>query len=194
MRLLLKKKMNASRKLLLFKMKGLRTYILYNVALLTLAYFIDRFYQMLIFVLFYNMIQNCFNYRFHAETLQSDPVKAVKLCKVITIVVEIIYLIFCKDLDISVYSNLFIIFIITLINCLLELILEMNITKYAVLKDKDKLLELCLKANLSKNATDRMILKYIDGKTYQEIADIECVDIDAIRKSIARSRKKIFKG
>ena len=175
-------------------MKGLRTYILYNVALLTLAYFIDRFYQMLIFVLFYNMIQNCFNYRFHAETLQSDPVKAVKLCKVITIVVEIIYLIFCKDLDISVYSNLFIIFIITLINCLLELILEMNITKYAVLKDKDKLLELCLKANLSKNATDRMILKYIDGKTYQEIADIECVDIDAIRKSIARSRKKIFKG
>lgn len=54
--------------------------------------------------------------------------------------------------------------------------------------------ELCQKANLSKNATDRMILRYVENKTYQEIADLECVDVDSIKKSIMRSRKKIFKG
>ena len=49
------------------------------------------------------------------------------------------------------------------------------------------------KAKLSRNATDRMILKYIDNKTYQEIADLECVDLQTIKISINRSRKKIFK-
>lgn len=194
MRLLPKKKMNPSRKLFLFKMKGLIVYILYNIALLTLSYFIDRFFQMLIFILFYNTIQNCFNYRFHAESIQQNPIKAVRLCKIITIIVEIIYLCFCKNLDVSMYSNLLIIFLTALINCLLELVIENIINKNSLLKDRDKLLELCAIACLSKSATDRMIFKYIDGKTYQEIADIECVDVESIRKSIARSRKKIFKG
>ena len=50
---------------------------------------------------------------------------------------------------------------------------------------------MCEKAKLSKNATDRMILKYIDNKTYQEIADLECVDVQTIKMSINRSRKKL---
>lgn len=176
------------------KLKSLLIYIIYNILLLTVSYFLNRFYQMLLFVLFFNFIQNCFHYRFHADTIQSDPIKAIRLCKVITIMVEIVYMCLCKNLNISVYSNLFIIFLIATANCLLEFSIENFFIKADVLHDKDKLLYLCQKANLTKNATDRMIMKYIENLSYQEIADKECVDIDTIKKSINRSRKKIFKN
>ena len=191
--LFLKKKMKASNKLILFKIKGLLSYILYNAILLTFSYFVGRFYQMLLFVLFYNTIQNSFKYRFHADTIQHDPIKAVKLCKIITIFVEMIYLILCKDLDVSIYSNLFIIFLITLLNAILEFALENFLIKKEDLRNESKLLLLCKKAKLSKNATDRMVMKYIKNMTYQEIADLECVDLQTIKISINRSRKKIFK-
>ena len=106
------------------KRKNIITYLIYNIFLLTLAYFLNRFFQVLIFVLFFNFIQNCFNYRFHAETIIQSPIKAVRYCKIITVIVEIIYMIFCKELNISVYSNLLIIFIVALLNALVQFSLE----------------------------------------------------------------------
>lgn len=176
------------------KLKSLLIYIIYNILLLTVSYFLNRFYQMLLFVLFFNFIQNCFHYRFHADTIQSDPIKAIRLCKVITILVEIVYMCLCGNLDISIYSNLFIIFSIATANCLLEFSIENFVIKKDCLKDKDKLLYLCQKANLTQNATNRMIMKYVDNLTFQEIADKECVDVETIKKSINRSRNKIFKN
>ena len=175
------------------KLKTLISYLIYNIILLTVAYFLDRFFQMLIFILFFNAIQNCFNYRFHADTIVKDPIKAVKWCKVITIVVEIIYMILCKNLDVSVYSNLFIIFFIAFVNCILEFALQSFFIKKKCLKNKDELLKLCTDANLTYNATNRLIMKYIDNKTYKEIAIIEHVDEDTIKKSISRSKIKLFK-
>ena len=34
-------------------------------------------------------------------------------------------------------------------------------------------------------------MKFIENRSYQEIADIECVDIETIKKSILRSKKKM---
>lgn len=99
----------------------------------------------------------------------------------------------CKNLDISIYSNLFIICIISLLNAILEFSLEIFLIKEDDLRNESKLLLLCKKAKLSKNATDRMMMKYIENKTYQEIADLECVDVQTIKISINRSRHKIFK-
>jgi DNA-binding CsgD family transcriptional regulator len=36
-----------------------------------------------------------------------------------------------------------------------------------------------------------MIMRYVERKSYDEIADIECVDPETIRKSILRSKKKL---
>ena len=180
--------------MLKYRIKDITIFILYNIILLTISFLLGRFYQMLIFVLFYSFIQNCFNYRFHAESIQSNPIKAVKMCKIITITVEMLYLAFCQDLDISIYSNLFLIFVITLINCLLEFSLKYAIINKNSLRNKETLISLCQSANLTPNATNRMIMKYIENKTYSEIADIECVDIETIKKSINRSRNKIFKN
>lgn len=41
------------------KLKSLITYLIYNAILLTVAYFLERFFQMLIFILFFEAIQNC---------------------------------------------------------------------------------------------------------------------------------------
>lgn len=177
-----------------YRIKSILAYALYNIILLTISFFVGRFYQMLIFILFYEFIQNCFRYRFHADTIQSDPIKATRLCKIITFCVEITYLALCQNLNVSVYSNLFIIFLITTANCILEFSLEYFLIKADSLHDKDKLLALCQKANLTQNSTDRMVMKYVERKSYQEIAGIECVDVDTIKKSINRSRKKIFKN
>lgn len=176
-----------------YRIKDTLDFLIYHIILLTISFLLDRFYQMLLFVLFYGFIQNCFKYRFHADTIQHDPIKTVRLCKIITICVEIIYLMLCKDLDVSIYSNLFIIFLITLLNAILEFSLEIFLIKEDDLKNESKLLLLCKKAKLSKNATDRMVMKYIKNMTYQEIADLECVDLQTIKISINRSRKKIFK-
>ena len=179
--------------MLKYRIKDTLDFLLYHIILLTISYFLDRFYQMLIFILFYSFIQNCFRYRFHADTIQQDSVKASLLCKIMSITTEIIYLIFCNNLKVSVYSNLFIIFLITLLNAILEFALENFLIKEDDLRNESKLLLLCKKAKLSKNATDRMVMKYIENKTYQEIADLECVDVQTIKISINRSRHKIFK-
>ena len=176
------------------RLKGFISYLIYNIILLTIAYFLNRFFQMLIFILFFEFIQNCFKYRFHADTIVQDPIKACRLCKVITIAVELIYLSFCNGLDVSIYSNLLIIFVIAFINCLLQFAIESFYSKENCLKNKEVLLELCVKANLSQSATNRMLLKYIDDKSYDEIAELECVDVDSIKRSISRSKKRIFKG
>lgn len=180
--------------LIRYRIKDILVYLIYNAILLFVSFLLNRFYQMLIFVLFYSFIQNCFRFRFHADTIQDDPIKAVRLCKVITIAVELLYLAFCKNLNISIYSNLFIIFLITLSNCLLEFSIENAVVKTDDLRNKEKLITLCNKAHLTKNATDRMVMKYIEGKTYKEIAEMECVDIQTIKISINRSRNKIFKN
>ena len=176
------------------KLKNIIPYLLYVIILLIIAYICNKIIQTLIFILFFNFIQNCFKYRFHSDTIIEDPLKAVNHCKLITISVEFVYIIYCKDLNVSIYANLFIIFLITFLNCILEFSLERIFVKQDCFKDKDTLLELCNQAGLSKNATQRMIMKYIENKTYQEIAKLEFTDIDTIKKSINRSRKKIFKN
>lgn len=180
--------------LLKLKLKGLIVYLIYNAILLTIAFLLNRFFQVLLFVLFFNFIQNCFRYRFHTDTLISNPIKAIRYCKLVTIIIEILYLVFCKDLDISIYSNLFIIFSIALVNCILEFSLEHLIITHNCLSNKDTLIELCTKEHLTESAYKRLYMKYIEHKTYEEIADLEFVSVETIKKSINRSRNKIFKS
>lgn len=176
------------RKLLLRKI----VYILHCLAVLFLAYLLNKFFQMLWFLIFFNLIQSCFNYRFHTDTIiQDDPIRADNVCKLITIVVELLYLAFCKDLNVSVYSNLFVILIIATINALLQFTLERMILHNLPLHNKDKLIILCAENNISKVATNRMIQHYIEHKSIKDIAADECVEIETIKQSIRRTKRKL---
>ncbi len=167
-------------------------YYLYCCILLIISYFLNRFFQMLIFLLIFNFIQNAFNYRFHADTLYPDkPSKANLVCKFITIVVEIIYLIFCKELNVSVYSNLFVIFVIATINALLQFYLERVLNSKALLKNREFILTKGNEVGLSTTAINRLILRYVEGKSIKEIASIECLTEESVKQSLRRSKRKL---
>ena len=50
---------------------------------------------------------------------------------------------------------------------------------------------MCKEANLTKLATQRLIMKYIENKSIKEIADIEGVEEGTISMSLMRSRNKL---
>ena len=166
-------------------------YYLYCIFILIISYIFNRFFQMLLFILFFNFIQDCFRYRFHSDTIINDPIKATKYCKIITIAIEALYLATCKDLNVSVYSNLLLIFFIACINALLQFYLEKFIIDKNILNDKDKLLKLSKEYNISDLAIQRLIEHYVDNKTIAEIAAQECVEEQTIKQSIRRTRRKL---
>lgn len=55
----------------------------------------------------------------------------------------------------------------------------------------DELDQLCEFSNLSEIAYNRLAMHYVEKKTYQEIADIENVEVITIMQSIRRSRRKL---
>lgn len=57
--------------------------------------------------------------------------------------------------------------------------------------DKNELLEICKKCNFTKLATRRMVMHYIEEKTYSEIACIDCVEYLSIKNEFMRYKRKI---
>lgn len=100
-------------------------------------------------------------------------------------------MIFCKNLNISLYSNLFIIILIALINCLLQFAAERLVIKSFKLCNQETLIKMCKEANISEQVTKRLIMKYVEHKTIKEIAIIECVEEQAVKMSINRAKKKL---
>lgn len=177
---------------LIFKIiKNRISYLIYCICILAIAYTFDKFLQMLMFILFFNLIQDCFSKRFHSETIEDNPIKAVEYCKIITIFVGFGYLIFCKDLNISIYVNIFIIFIISLTSALLQFFLDLTMTSSCLLREPDGLILLCEIFCLTETAIRRLFLKYIKNLSNKEIAALENVEEEAIKKSIERSKKKM---
>lgn len=59
------------------------------------------------------------------------------------------------------------------------------------LRNKDWLIDMRAEASLTINAINRMIMKYVEGKSIKEIAYLENVDVNTIEQSLRRSRKKL---
>lgn len=165
-------------------------YLLYNVFLLVASYLLGRLFQVLILILFYNVIQDSFNYRFHADALTDDSIKASRLCVLITIVVECLYLLICININVSVYGNLLILLFFSTISALLQ---YANVHSEIYIKPsfQNHILERCEQANISELAKRRLIAHYIEKKTIKEIAIEECVEEASIKQSIRRTKRKV---
>ena len=87
--------------------------------------------------------------------------------------------------------NIFLGIVLSICSYILEDWLERTISLNAILKDETKLIQACTNANLSKDATNRMILRYIKGKHIRDIAYMEHVEESTIWQSLRRSRKKL---
>lgn len=167
-------------------------FILHCCLILLFASLFNKFFEMLLFILSYQLINNAFYYQFHAETIFSDSaIKATRMCKIISICIELFYLIFCKHFNVSIYANLGLIILVGVMSALVQFYLERVIINQDILKDKNRLLALCNEYNISEEATKRLVMRYIDGMKIREIAEIECVEEKTIKESIRRSKHKM---
>ena len=166
-------------------------YFIYLLIILTISYFLNKLVQMLMFVVLFECIQNAFSKRFHAETIIDKPITALRMCKIITIVVEILYLIYCKDLKVSIYNNLFVIFVMSFTNALLQFFCERTIINKTLLSNLDNLNYLCDEFNITDLAKERLIMRYVKKMSIKEIAEIEFTEEETIKQSIRRSKRKM---
>lgn len=177
------------KKLVLNKLKNILIYVLYRIATIVIAILFNRLFELLLFLIAFRLVRSCFNKQFHADILTESSLKAVRLCRLITISVEMMYLIICINTNITIYSNLIIVISIAALSYFLQYFLERNIINKSILKDKSRLLSICEEHKISLEATNRLVLHYIDNKTINEIALIECVNPETIKQSIRRSKR-----
>ena len=161
------------------------------IIVLSIAYLFDRLIQMALFILLFKGIQNCFKMQFHADTLfPDDAIKATKICKLISIIMELFYLIYCKNLVVTIYANLFIIVFIAFANALLEFALRNIIVKKLnkreiilsiVENDEEKIDAFCNSKGLI-NLSETVYL-YLNN-TVEETAEILEIDNKTVQRRI----------
>lgn len=166
-------------------------YYIHLIILFIIAYNFNKLWQMIFFECLFNFIQGTFRYRFHSDSIIEDPIKATRWCRIITCCVEISYLIICCSLRMSLYYNLLIIVNITLLNTLLQYFVISSTTSKDTLTLEEKLVNKCKEKGLTEQATKRLIMRYIEHKSIEEIASIECVEKSSISISLMRSRKRL---
>lgn len=171
-------------------------WLLYNALLLTIAFLLERFLQMLVFLLLFNFFHNAFNYRFHSDDITQTSITAVKLCKIITIIIEILFLIFCKEIDISLYSNLFIMASICLGNCLIKFIIIQTFKyKERIIRkgiNEQELIQMCDEKGLNELEKSIMVDYYCKGYKLDKIAIKNQYSVDNIKKIKAKLLKRLL--
>lgn len=175
------------------RIKTISIALIYLSVVFWLAYIFNKTVEALSFILTYTIIRDEFNKAIHGSDFTNSAYKGNKYCRIITFAVQVISLLFIIAINISKYVDLALSFALGIINFFAKDYLECKLVKNYNINhiEKEKLISLCEKANLTAAATNRMIKKYVEHKTYQEIAVEEYVDINAIKLSINRSRKRL---
>lgn len=166
-------------------------YSILTIINLCVAYIFDVLLEMSLFIICYYFIKNLFTKQFHADAITKSPTSAVKLCFLITFLTQLIFIFILVKFDLSFYINIYLGLCLGLLSYVLGDWLEKKAIKASILKNKTELLEACKNANLTKEATNRLVLRYIDGLHIKEIAELENVEETTVCQSIRRSRRKL---
>ena len=187
-------KNNLNKKLLAFKIKNILITLLNLSLIFLIAYLFNRWFEMLVFTLTYNIIRCEFTKAVHGNDFTTSHNKAIRLCRLITFIVQFISIIFLMTINLSKYLNIFLACVLGIINFILKYYIEREFSFELKLRNEKDLKKLCNDFKISQNAYNRLYMRYIQKLSISEIADIECVDELSITQSIRRSRKKIKGG
>jgi predicted DNA-binding protein (UPF0251 family) len=146
---------------------------------------------MSLFIIYYYFIKGLFTKQFHADIIAKTATQAVNLCFMITFITQLTFVFILVKFDLSFYTNIYLGIALGLLSYILSDLAERKFARTLILKDKTKLLEACKEANLTKEATNRLVLKYIDGLKNKEIAELENVEEATVWQSLRRSRRKL---
>ena len=177
-------------KLFIYRAKEKFISILNMVAILLLSYFFNKWFEMFIFMLTYNLIRCEFLLAVHGSDFVNSPSKSIILCRIITFIIQLTSIMFLISIDMSKFLNTFLASSLGAINYLLKFYLQRTLNLEFKIRDMTSLKTLCENAQLSELATRRMFMRYIEKKSIKEIAEIEMVEEATIIKSINRTRKK----
>lgn len=175
---------------------GKLLYIIHLIILCSISFVFDKLIQMITFLILFNIVHDSFKYRFHSDSIIDDPIKAIRVCKIITIVIEIIYLVICLKLDKSIYSNLAIIFGICLSNCLLEFTIisvckcKLNPIRKGI--NRETLIKLCKEKDFNDFETNIMIDYYCNNYKIDKIAIKYQYSSDNIKKIKSKLLKRLL--
>lgn len=169
--------------------------------MLVIAYFFDKFFAMLLFILFVGTIKSCFKIEFHADSLfDNEPIKALNYCKFISILVEIIYLIVSSKLELTIYGNIFVLFTFALVNSILEVSLETIVISTSksrrekilkiVANDEKEIENLCDKHCL--NNYSEVIYLYLNN-TIEETSEILNIPVRTINNKINKFIRTLYR-
>ena len=169
--------------------------------MLVIAYFFDKFFAMLLFILFVGTIKSCFKIEFHADSLfDNEPIKALNYCKFISILVEIIYLIVSSKLELTIYGNIFVLFTFAIVNSILEVSLETIVISTSksrrekilkiVANDEKEIENLCDKYCMN-NYTE-VIYLYLNN-TIEETSEILNIPVRTINNKINKFIRTIYR-
>lgn len=166
-------------------------YTILTTIVLCVAHIFDVLLEMSLFIIYYYFIKGLFVKQFHADTIAKSAAQAVTLCFTITFITQLIFVFILVKFDLSFYINIYLGIALGMFSYILEDWLERTMINKSILKDKTKLLEACRIANLTKEATNRLVLRYIDDLHIKEIAELENVEEATVWQSIRRSRRKL---
>lgn len=101
------------------------SYLIFVGVVLVTAFIFNRLFEVLLFIICFNFMHDCFKKRFHANTIEEDYKKAGTLCKLITIIITLGYLILSISINTTLYINLSIIIGICFVNAMLQDYIEL---------------------------------------------------------------------
>lgn len=98
------------------KIRDISFTTIYLLIVFAFAYLSNKWFEMLIFILAYTLIRFEFSKAIHGTDFTSSSYKGIIYCRYITFIVQILSLIFIKNINISKYINLILAFILGIIN------------------------------------------------------------------------------
>lgn len=125
---------NLNKKIFKSKFKNLLKDLLFYLIIFVLSWIYDKWLVMLSFICTYTIIRSEFLKAVHGSDFTDSPSKAIKYCRIITFIVQVLSIIFMINIDISKYVNILLAFILGVINFFTKDYLEYALRKIVFFK------------------------------------------------------------
>ena len=125
----MKKKNNLNSIILKHRIKNILYNLLSLLCVLLIAFISDKIIEFTIFMLTYTIIRDEFQKAVHGSDFTNSSHKGIILCRIITIIVQVVSIIFLIKIDISKYFNIILSISLGIINFLTKDYLEHMVRK-----------------------------------------------------------------
>ena len=163
----------------------------YTVVII-LAIVLNKPFELFIYIISYTFIREEFTKAVHGKDFTSSYAKGIIYCRLITMAIQTISIIYLINIEVSRYVNILCAVSLGALNFFVKDYLEYHLVKTNLWLINEEILDnLCVKHNLSELSRKRMKMKYIDKMKNKEIAEFECVEVESIEEFFRKLKKRL---